>query len=301
VPPLAANGITLQVELAGDPEGSPLLLLHGLGAQLIDWPEGFVAALVERGFLVIRCDNRDVGRSTWFDDAGPPDPLGVLTGEATAPYLLADMADDAAGVLDGLNLERADVVGVSMGGMIAQCLAIRHPRRVRSLVSIMSTTGDPSVGRPHPGVAELLLTPPAADRAEAVEQSVAAWRATASTGFPLDEAAVRERAGRAFDRGYHPDGTGRQLVAVLASGDRTAELRGLDVPTLVVHGEADPLVDVSGGRATAAAIPGARLRVIPGMGHDLPDAVIVEVVEEIARHAGGHAGRSPATSTGSPA
>lgn len=279
-----ANGITIEYETSGDPGDPPLLLIMGLGGQLIAWHPGLVGALVDQGFFVIRHDNRDVGLSTWFDEAGPADVAAAMAGQAASPYLLADMADDAAGLLDALGLASAHVLGVSMGGMIAQALAIGHPDRVRSLVSIMSTTGNPAVGAPHPEAIGALLAPPATEREGAIDQSVTVWKTIGSPGFEFHEDEVRAAAGAAFDRAFHPAGTARQLVAILASGDRTPGLRRLDCPTLVIHGAADVLVDPSGGEATAAAVPGAELWVVPGMGHHLPPELHAELASRLAAH-----------------
>lgn len=301
MPSAPANGITIEYEITGEAGAPPLLLVMGLGEQLTGWPDDFVAHLVDRGFRVIRFDNRDVGCSTWFDEAGDPDVMAAISGHGSSPYLLHDMAADAAGLLDALGVDSAHVVGVSMGGMIAQTLAIEHPLRVRSLVSIMSTPGDPSVGQADPAVVPLLLRAAPSSREEAVQGGIETWRAIGSPGFPPDEAWVRERVERSYDRAFHPAGTGRQLVAILTSGDRTEALRHADVPTLVIHGEADPLVDVSGGRATAAAIPGARLKLVPGMAHDLPAALWAELADDIAGHAHPHDGRLATRTAASPA
>jgi pimeloyl-ACP methyl ester carboxylesterase len=286
MPSTAANGITIEYETAGDPAHPTLLLIMGLGGQLTAWDEEFVAALVAKGFYVVRHDNRDVGRSTWFDEAGTPDPLAALAGNAQAAYLLADMADDAAGLLEALGIGSAHVLGVSMGGMIAQSLAIRHPARVRTLTSIMSTTGDPSVGEPHPEAVAALLAPPATDRDAAEDTAVKTWRVIGSPGFPFHEDRVRADAGVAYDRAFHPDGTARQLVAILSSPDRTPDLKALEVPTLVIHGASDPLVDPTGGQATAAAVPGAALWMIEGMGHHLPQELFGEFADRVAAHGG---------------
>ncbi len=286
MPSTAANGITLEYDTFGNAEAPPLLLVMGLGGQLTAWRQAFVDALVARNFFVIRFDNRDIGLSTWFDDAGEPDVMAAMSGHDAKPaYLLSDMADDAMGLLDAIGLASAHVVGVSMGGMIAQTIAINHADRVRSLVSIMSTTGDSSVGAPHPEALTALLKAPAEDREAAIDQAVQSWRVIGSPGFPFDEDQVRADAGDAYDRAWHPVGTARQLVAIMSSGDRTPALQKLDCPTLVIHGEADVLVDPSGGRATAAAIPEATLMTIPGMGHDLPPAVYDEIADRIAAHA----------------
>ncbi|GAC1536736.1 MAG: alpha/beta hydrolase [Acidimicrobiales bacterium] len=288
MPSTTANGITIHYETQGDPASPPLLLVMGLGAQLTTWPDEFVDLLVARGFFVIRHDNRDVGLSTWLDEAGTPDLAAAVAGNADAAYLLSDMADDAVGLLDALGIGSAHIVGASMGGMIAQAIAISHPQRVRSLVSIMSTTGAADVGQPRADIFPLLLRPVPTTREEAIEAGVLAARLTGSTGYPFDEAGARTRSAASYDRAFHPVGTGRQLVAILASGDRTDALGQLAVPTLVIHGEADPLVDVSGGKATAAAIPGSTLHLIPGMGHDLPAGLWERITDDIASHAHPH-------------
>jgi pimeloyl-ACP methyl ester carboxylesterase len=274
--------LTIYYETEGDPAGLPLLLVVGLGAQLTWWPAGFRSALAERGFFVVCYDNRDAGKSTWLDDAGPADLLAVLSGTVPPPYLLSDLAGDGVAVLDALGLPSAHVLGVSMGGMIAQGLAIGHPGRVRSLSSIMSTTGDPSVGQPRPDITEMLLRARPPDKAAAVEQSVVMARAISSPAFGFDEEQTRMRMSADYDRGNHPDGAGRQIAAILMSGDRTPALRELTMPVLVIHGDADPMIDISGGRATADAIPGARLWVIPGLGHDIPAELFGELADAVA-------------------
>ena len=279
--------VSLHYEVEGPDDGPPLLLVMGLGAQMTAWTPEFRSALVARGFRVVHFDNRDVGRSTWFDQAGVPDLAAMLTGGgAPPPYLLADMADDAVAVLDDIGIAAAHVVGASMGGMIAQSIVLGHPDRVVTLTSIMSTTGAPGVGAPHAHVLPSLLRPAPTSPAEGVEASLEGSRLIASPGFPFDEARLRAQAEAAVARAFHPQGTARQLAAIVASPDRTPGLREVRVPTLVIHGEADPLVDVSGGRATAEAIPGARLVTIPGMGHDLPPALYDRVADLIAEVAG---------------
>jgi pimeloyl-ACP methyl ester carboxylesterase len=286
MPSTSANGITIEYETAGDPTHPPLLLIQGLGGQLIAWDPAFVAALVAKGFYVVSFDNRDMGRSTWFDEAGVPDVGAAFVGQAQPAYLLSDMADDAAGLLDALDIRSAHVLGISMGGMIAQALAIQYPRRVRSLISIMSTTGDPTVGQPHPEVLTALMVPPPNNRQEAIESAVKGARITGSPGFPFQEQAVAARAAAAYDRGFHPSGALRQTIAVLASPDRAPGLRGLTIPTLVIHGESDPMVDPSGGKATAAAARAATLWMIPGMGHDLPPDLFTQIANRVAAHCG---------------
>ena len=262
--------IEIVYERLGDAAAPPVLLLMGGGAQLINWPDGFCAALVGQGLHLVRFDQRDTGRSTHFADAPVPDFAAAMAGDfSSVSYNLSDMAADAVGLLDALGFDSVHLVGASMGGMIAQTIAIEHPDRVRSLTSIMSTTGDPAVGQSDfSGLASLGPRPD--DRAGFVGWQVRASRATGSPGFAFDEAGVADVAGRAYDRGNDPLGMRRHLVAVLASGDRTERLRELRVPALVIHGTADVMFDVSGGRATAAAIPGADLLVVDGMGHSLP-------------------------------
>ena len=286
MPSTSANGITIEYETAGDAHHPALLLIMGLGGQLIAWDDDFIATLAARGFYVVRFDNRDVGRSTWFDEAGVPDLMAALLGQVQPAYLLSDLAADAAGLLDALGLESAHVLGVSMGGMIAQSLAIQYPGKVRTLISIMSTTGDPTVGAPHQEAMAALMVPPPESKQEAVELSLKSWQVIGSPGFPFHEDRIAARAAAAYDRAVHPAGTARQLVAILSSPDRTPHLRRLRVPALVVHGESDPLIDPSGGRATAAAVPGATLWTIPGMGHDLPVELFSALADRVAARCG---------------
>ena len=278
---VAVGKLTICAEVLGPRDGRPLLLVHGLGAQLIDWPPELVDGLVQAGFRVVRYDNRDVGLSTHLDELGMPDLVRDVGHPERAPYLLADLADDAAGLLGALGIERAHVVGVSMGGMIAQELAIRHGQLVSSLCSIMSTTGDPTVGQPSAEALAVLLRAAPADRSAAIEQSVAGARVTGSPGFPVDDATRRARAAASYDRSHDTAGVARQLAAIVASPDRTAALGGLTMPVLVIHGEADQLVAPSGGRATADAVPGARLVTFAGMGHGLPAELIPAIVDHV--------------------
>jgi len=280
VPTAHGNGIDIEYVTSGDPSDPPLLLVMGLGAQLIAWPEGFVDQLTARGFFTVRYDNRDSGLSTKFD--GVPDFARLFSGDAgSVPYTIEDMADDAVALLDDLGLERVHVVGVSMGGMITQALVINHPGRFLSACSIMSTTGDRNVGAPTGEAVAALLRPAAGSREEAVTASLAGSKVISSPGFPFDVDLMTRRAELAYDRSYSPDGTARQLAAILGSPDRTAGLARVALPFLVIHGEADPLVDVSGGKATAAAVPGSELVLIPGMGHDLPEAVWDQIIDAI--------------------
>ncbi|GAA2811267.1 alpha/beta fold hydrolase [Nonomuraea dietziae] len=271
-----SNGIEIAYDSFGAPGDRPLLLIMGLGSQLVHWDEEFCELLAARGHHVVRYDNRDVGLSTHLTEAGVPE----LVPGAAAPYLLSDMADDAAGLMDALGWPAAHVLGVSMGGMIAQALAIGHPDRVLSLTSIMSTPG-PDVGPPTPEAMAALFSPPAPDRQTAVERALEVWAVIGSPGYEMDRERIAKVAGLAYDRAYDPAGTTRQLAAILASGDRTEGLGGLTMPALVIHGEADPLVQIAGGRATAAAIPGATLLTYPGMGHDLPRPLWEEIMDAV--------------------
>jgi pimeloyl-ACP methyl ester carboxylesterase len=296
-----ANGIEIVYETFGDPERPTMLLIMGLGVQMLGWDPEFCELLAAQGFQVVRFDNRDVGRSTKIEGGPRPDVMAAAAGDpSSASYTLDDMADDCAGLLDHLGVKAAHVVGASQGGMIAQVMAIRHRRRVLSLTTIMSTTGDRSVGQPHPEAIPALLTRPPANREQFTESVVEAWKVIGSPGFAVDEAALRERAGASFDRGYYPEGTARQLVAILASGDRTKALRRLDIPMQVIHGTADVLIDVSGGKAIAAAVPGARLELIEGMGHDMPRELwprFVELIVENAERVGIPAALRPETAS----
>jgi pimeloyl-ACP methyl ester carboxylesterase len=293
MPRATVNGIELEYDTFGDPHEPPLVLIMGLGAQMILWEEEFCEELAASGLFVVRFDNRDVGMSTQLDAAGVPNVFeamqAALAGKPVqAPYTLAEMADDTVALMDALGIARAHVVGASMGGMIAQTVAIRHPERLLSLTSIMSSTGDTALPPAKPEAMRVLLTPPPGDREGNVARTIEAWKVIGSPGFPFDEDRMRAIFGRAFDRGYHPNGVARQLTAIMASGNRTPRLRELTVPSLVIHGEADPLILVEAGRATADAIPGATLLVIDGMGHDLPRGVwqpIITAIGELAARA----------------
>jgi pimeloyl-ACP methyl ester carboxylesterase len=277
--------VELCYETFGDPSDPALLLVMGLAMQMLGWHEDLCEELAGRGFHVIRYDNRDVGRSTSI--AGPPPTTWQLIrrDKRAAAYQLADMAADGIGILDHLGIERAHVVGASMGGMIAQTIAARYPDRVLSLTSIMSNTGSITSGQPKLGVMGVLLGKVPSDREAYIERIAKVFTLIGSPGFPPDEAELCERAGMAYDRGINPAGTGRQLAAIIASGDRSGLLATIAAPTLVIHGTADKLVAPSGGKATARAIPGARLMTIDGMGHDLPRAAWARIVDAIVENA----------------
>ncbi|HLI74869.1 MAG TPA: alpha/beta fold hydrolase [Acidimicrobiales bacterium] len=278
--------VTICFDLLGR-DGDPVfVLIAGLSRQLIGWDDAFCGLLVDRGFRVLRFDNRDAGLSTSIE-GGPPFDLAAARrgGRAAVAYALEDMADDAAGLLDALDIAGAHVAGTSMGGMIGQTLAIRHPTRVLSLCSIMSMTGADDVGRPTPEAMAVLMKRPPRSREEYLDTELANQRIIGSKGALVDEAWRRQRFERFYDRGLNPEGTARQMMAIVASGDRTAALSSVHVPTLVIHGDADTLVPLDGGEATARAIPGARLMVVPDMGHELPPAVWAEVVDAMVANA----------------
>ncbi|MCB9595773.1 MAG: alpha/beta fold hydrolase [Sandaracinaceae bacterium] len=285
--PLAplSTGVDLFYEERG--AGEPIVLIMGIGTQLIYWPDGFCDELVARGFRVIRFDHRDIGMSSWLDHLGVPPLLsttvsGLLGIRVRGPYALEDMASDVAALLDHLDIDAAHVVGASMGGMVAQTMAFTHPHRVRSLVSIMSDTGEPGRFMHEPRAMRAILGPPPRSRDQAMERSVEVWRVIGSTGFPFDAAAARERAGLAWDRGNHPQGFLRHLAAIGTTGDRTSRLRFVKAPTLVVHGSVDPLIRPIGGQLTHQAIPDSRFELIDGMGHDLPEALWPRLTTMIA-------------------
>ncbi|WP_324598395.1 alpha/beta hydrolase, partial [Accumulibacter sp.] len=286
-----ANGIEICYQSLGDPGAPAILLIMGLGMQLVAWPDAFCIGLVERGFRVVRFDNRDAGHSTRIDWRQRPAVLlavvrGVLGLAVPSPYRLSDMADDAVGLLDALEIEAAHVVGASMGGMIAQTMAARHAQRVLSLTSIMSSSGNWRVAFGKPAALRELLRRPARpdDPDSRLEQLVRVFRVIGSPGFPADEGELRRQLERGIRRAYYPAGQLQQLLAIIAAGDRRQELARIRVRTLVIHGADDPLLPVAAGRDTARHIAGARLQIVPGMGHDLPPAVQALLLEAIVGH-----------------
>jgi pimeloyl-ACP methyl ester carboxylesterase len=289
MPKIDANGIRIEFDTFGDRDAEPLVLVMGLGGQMLLWDDAFCEALASRGHFVLRFDNRDIGLSTHFDEAGVPDLMQLMTAAATGEpnalaYTLDDMADDAVGLIDALGIDDAHFVGASMGGMIVQTVAVRHPARVRSLTSIMSTTGNPAVPPARPELMARLGGPPPVGRQASIDASVEMWKMISGPGYPFDEAFIRERSGLLYDRANHPEGQARQLAAILAHGNRGPRLAAVRAPTLVIHGTDDPLVHVDGGKDTAASIPGAELLLIPGMGHDLPAGLHATLVDAIASH-----------------
>ena len=278
--------VELCYEPFGEPDRPTVLLVMGLGTQMIAWHADFCGELADRGFYVIRYDNRDVGRSTHLSDRPTPKVRELMTRRIRRPaYLLKDMAADGIGLLEELGIESAHVVGASMGGMIAQTMAAEHPDRVRSLVSIMSSTGSRWSGQPAPRILPVFLQRPASGKEAYVERIVKLFGLVGSPGFERDDDELRELASTSWDRGVDPAGLNRQLGAIIASGHRGQDLKRIRVPTLVIHGKSDRLIRPSGGRATARAIPGARLDLIDGMGHDLPRGVWPRIVDGIEQNA----------------
>ena len=285
-----ANGIDICYEIFGDPAAEPLLLIMGLGAQMIHWDDDFCRQLAARGFRVIRFDNRDIGKSSHLSGGKRLTPfellkLRFLKIPVAATYRLIDMAKDTVGLMDVLGIKSAHLVGASMGGMIAQEVALSFPQRVRSLTSIMSTTGNPKVPPPTREAAAVLMAPPPTTKEEYFARFAKTWKVLRVGSFPEDEALDPSRAARTFERGLNPAGVGRQLRAVLASGSRKERLRQVKMPTLVIHGTVDPLVRPEGGKDTAASIPGAKLLMIEGMGHALPIPMWPQIIGAIDEHA----------------
>ena len=293
MPQIRANGVMLEYEVTGDAAAKPVLLIMGLGAQLTRWSPEFTTKLAARGYRVIRFDNRDIGLSEKLDAAGPPDipALFAARNEGKWPkvaYDLNDMAADAAGLLDALGIARAHIVGASMGGMIAQLVAADHPEKTLSLTSIMSTTGNPALPAATPAAMERLNMPapdPTKDLEAYVAHSIVGARVMGSPGYPVSDEILRDEAISTVKRSYYPLGFMRQYAAILGSPDRRTKLATITAPTVVIHGDADPLVPIDGGRDTAASIPGAELLVIPGMGHDVPAALYDRIIDGIVQAA----------------
>lgn len=289
MPRANSNGIEIEYDTFGDPSDPALVLVMGFTGQMTAWDEVFCKLLVDRGLFVIRFDNRDCGLSTKLD--GVPVDLLTVMAKAMAgeelppvPYTLTDMAADAIGLLDHLGIERAHIAGASMGGMIVQTMAIEHPTRVRSMTSIMSMTGEQEYGQPEPEAMATLLEPPKTDRAGYIEQAVKNWKVFSSKKY-FDPQRITERAAAAYDRSFYPEGAPRQLAGILASGSRADGLRSLDVPTLVIHGRDDTLIQPSGGERTAELIPGSKLLMLHDMGHDLPEPLWPFITAVIGDHA----------------
>jgi pimeloyl-ACP methyl ester carboxylesterase len=290
MPQKTVNNIQIEYDTFGDPMSNPLLLVMGLGSQMIRWPEEFCEMLVKQGFYVIRFDNRDVGLSTKFEKAGVPDIRSAIVAsqkgeEINSPYSLEDMAHDAIGLLDAMGISKAHICGASMGGMIAQIIAYRYPNRVLSLTSIMSSTGNPELPQAKPEVMQILFTPVPKEREKYIKESVKRRHIIYGSGFPFDEELAKTLAVIEYDRCFYPVGLMRQLMAIMANGNRKIALNSIKVPTLVIHGTDDPLVPVEGGKDTVDAIPGAELLLIDGMGHSLPPETWTQVVNAIVSNA----------------
>ena len=294
MPRVAANGIRIEYETFGEKDSPPLLLIIGLAGQLTDWDEELCRQLAQAGLYVIRFDNRDAGLSSKIEEAGVPDIMQVvmalMKGEpVNPPYTIEDMAADTLGLMDALSIQKAHICGMSMGGMIAQTFALNYPQRTLSLISIYSRTGDPGEPQPKPEVMPFLSTPPPEERDAYIEYSMKFLNTLAGPGFPYDQKWLREHASQAYDRSCYPQGAARQVVAIMTQKDRKPALASLATPTLVVHGSADPIARVECGRNTAAAIPGAKLMIIDGMGHDLPHGgawpKIIQAIIEHTRNA----------------
>ncbi len=289
MPKAKANNIEIEYDTFGTPTSKPFLLIMGLGAQMINWDEEFCNQLVDRGFYVIRFDNRDVGLSTKFDDAGEPNLMKLVMAarrgkQIESAYTLEDMSDDAVGLLDALNIDKAHICGASMGGMIAQLVAIRHPSRVLSLTSIMSSTGNPDLPQPKPEAMQALMKPIPTQREAIIEAGVDTMRIIHGPGIPFDEERARKLTIASLDRSNYRVGYSRQLAAIMAAKNRKPALASVSVPTLVIHGSDDPLMPPDGGKDTAEAIPGAELLVVKGMGHSLPPQVWSQVIDAITKN-----------------
>lgn len=280
------NGIEICFDTFGNKDDQPILLIMGLASQMIIWDERFCSALASAGYYVVRFDNRDIGLSSKLDDMPVPNILQLMQDiqqgkHPEVPYKLSDMAKDTISLLDHLGIPSAHIVGVSMGGMIAQTLAIEYPDRVKTLTSISSTTGNPRLPQAKTEVSTLLIPPPTTNREEAIEHDVKAFKVLNGTTYPFDEERYRKLFSRVYDRNYYPTGPFRQLAAILGSGSRNDKLRNVKIKTLVIHGDADPLIPVQAGEDTAKEIPNAKLIIIKGMGHSFADAVAPQIISEI--------------------
>jgi pimeloyl-ACP methyl ester carboxylesterase len=281
-----ANGIQINYDSFGNTEGPALILIMGLATQMIYWDDEFCELLARKGFRVIRFDNRDIGKTTWLVNEPVPSVWRLLGSslfnkKVGAPYLLNDMADDTLGLMDALELEKAHIVGASMGGMIAQCMALKSPNRILSLTSIMSTTGDRSLPQAKKSVSAKLLKPLPKDLEGYVEQNLATWKVLHGDHYRFDKERIEQRIRKAWERGFNPNGVVRQLSAILDSPDRTQSLKKLETPSLIIHGDADALVPVECGIATAKALPNSTLKVLKGMGHTLPAELLPQIADDI--------------------
>jgi len=287
MPITAANGIKIEYETFGDKPDPALLLTIGLGCQLIYWDELLCRKLSESGLFVIRYDNRDTGLSTRFEDAGEPDMAAIMGAlaqglPADIAYTINDMADDAAGLLDALGIEKAHICGMSMGAIISQVVAIRHPAKTASLIPIYGSTGEPGLPGPDPDAMNVFIEPVPTERGACIERLVRDFKILSGPGFPFDESWHRDLAARAYDRGFYPEGISRNMAAVMTAGSRKPALSSVAAPTLVIHGADDPIVPVAGGRDIAETVPGAEFLVIDGMGHDLPHGgAWIQIIDRI--------------------
>lgn len=283
------NSIEINYDTFGKKEDPAIILIQGIGTQMIVWPEEFCKAFASQGYFVVRFDNRDVGLSSKLDSAPVPNALEVLGSlqqgkPLTVPYKLSDMAKDTIGLMDALEITSAHIVGVSMGGMIAQTIAIEYPQRVKTLTSLSSTTGNPKLPMAKAEVMAILTTPPPVDLENNVQSSVKAWRVLHGSKYKFDEEFIRKRSELVFKRNFYPKGTARQFAAIFASGSRNNSLKNLKIPTLVIHGDADPLIPVEAGKDTAQSIPGSELLIIEGMGHTIPNEVGPQIIQAIIKN-----------------
>lgn len=285
MPNVTANGIQIEYDSFGDSSSPALLLIMGGGSQMIYWEVEFCELLAKKGCFAIRFDNRDIGLSTKFEEAGIPDMMAAMKGEPVIPaYTLEDMADDAVGLLDALGIEKAHICGASVGGMIAQVISYRHPERVLSLTSIMSSTGNPELPQIKPEVLAEVYKPVPDERETYIEHQLSMWRKLWSPGFPFEEKRLRTLMAESYDRSYYPQGMARQSAAVLTHGYQRPSIASIKAPTLVIHGDKDPFMSVEGGKETAELIPGAKLLIIDGMGHDMPKGVWQTITDAISNH-----------------